>query len=128
MPISVFELALVSEAPMFVLAVVGLIFASTRLARTQQRAAFLWSVAGFVLLGVRSLVGPLAQSIMADALAPLAPTGDGIDRALSSALWSGVAANWLLVVAVTCLLVALLSNRAATDAAVHERSSDGRTA
>jgi hypothetical protein len=109
-----FELALFGTLPLLVVALVGLILTWRRLART-HRNAFLWSLAGFVLLGAQSLAGPLANAIMAGALAPAAPGGDRIGVALSSALWGGLAANWLLIAAVACLLKGLLANRTAQD-------------
>lgn len=101
-----FFAALFREVAILAVAVIGLVLSWIRLSRV-HRAAFLWSVAGFVLLGVRSL---------SDAYGRARNTLAGISGASREelfeqvAIWS-IASYALLLLAVICLLVAVLSNR-----------------
>jgi hypothetical protein len=102
---SAFLVAFATETPFLVVAIVGVVVAWLKLARTHP-SAFLWSVAGLVLIGARSIVGPYGRARTAIAFG----SGTRSELVAELAIWN--LANYaMLLFAVSCLLIAALSSR-----------------
>jgi hypothetical protein len=103
----VFASQAVTEVPLLALSIAGATVCGVRLART-HRVAFIWSLAGFATLGLRSVLGPLGRfktTLAIDAGAR------PIDLAGEYAFWA-MTSQGLLLLGVAFLLVAVVSSRA----------------
>jgi len=98
---------LLTESPMLVLAVVGAVLTSVKLART-HRAAFRWSLAAFAILGLRSMVVPFGRAQITAAIDAGEKPHDLVNVMGQFTLTSYA----LLLLGVAFLLVAVVSNRA----------------
>ena len=103
---SVFLSTAIAEAPPLAVAIAGMIIVSTRLSRAHRSALF-WSMAGFVLIALRSVVAPIGRTRLSMASASGMKTQQ---LAVEAGFWAfGV--QLLLLAALACLLIATLSNR-----------------
>jgi hypothetical protein len=104
---SVFMGTALVEAPPLAVALAGIILVSTRLSSRTHGSALFWSIAGFTIIAIRCVVDPVGRTRMTMAAA------SGIrpqQMAVEAAAWA-LGAQFLLLAALACLLIATLSNR-----------------